>query len=199
MSKPHNGPVLQADPAGNTAKGVGPTNAEVRKVEHASEAGPFYTDPEFWVAIGFLLFVAILWYLKVQKQAGAALDARGAKIKSDLDEAARLRSEAETLLAQAEARLAAAAGDAAAIVDQAMSNAREIAEQGVRDLELLIARRTKSAEDRIAANQRAAEADLRARTVDLAAERARQAIVSGDHDGLQQRLADAAIAELARA
>ncbi|WP_419814696.1 F0F1 ATP synthase subunit B [Glacieibacterium sp.] len=193
-----NAPVLQTDPPGSPANGVAATNTEVGKVEHASEEGPFYRDPEFWVAIGFLLFVAILIYLKVQKSAASALDARGARIKHDLDDAARLRSEAETLLAQAEARLAASAGDAQAIVEQALRNAREVAEQGARDLDALIVRRTKAAEERIVAAQRAAEAELRARAVDLATEQARAAIAAQSDPAMQNRLTNAAISELDR-
>ena len=179
--------------------GVGRTNSEVRKVDaHMNDSGPFYREPEFWVAIGFLLFVGLLLYLKVHKSAGAALDGRGAKIKADLDEAARLRREAETLLAHAEARLAASAGDAAAIVEQATRTARETAETAARDLEALIGRRTKAAEDRIAAAQRSAEAELRAKAADLAVAEARRMIAAQPQAPLQERLTAAAIAELDR-
>ena len=199
-----NAPVLQTDPPGETATGdashgvdgVSGTNKTVAEVEHSSDVGPFYTDPTFWVAVGFLLFVAALFYLKVHKSAAAALDARGAKIKHDLDEAARLRSEAEALLVQAEARLAGSQGDAARIVDQAQRNAREIAEQGSRDLEALIARRTQATEDRIAAAQRASEAALRARTVDMATEQARRILGERQDDAAQARLTDSAIAAI---
>lgn len=202
MSEPHNGAIIQRDPSGDNSSavtsGVAPTNQQVAVVRHAEDAGPFYSDPEFWVAVGFLLFVGVLLYLKVQKSAAAALDARGAKIKHDLDEAARLRSEAEALLAEAEARLAASAGDAAKIVEQATRNAHDIAEAGSRELDALIARRTKGAEDRIAAAQRAAEAELRGKAVDMATAQAKARIAAQSDAGMQQRLTDAAIADLAR-
>ncbi len=204
MSGPHNGAVVQQDPPGDTAGNTGPgtgvaaTNAEVRQVEHASEAGPFYRDPEFWVAIGFVLFVALLLYLKVQKSAAAALDARGSKIKADLDDAARLRAEAEALLTAAQARLSGSAAEAQGIVDQAHRNAREIAAAGARDLDALIARRTKGAEDRIAAAQRTAEASLRARAVDMATTQARDLLLAQGDAAVQARLTDAAIADLGR-
>lgn len=204
MSEPHdNAPILQTDPPGNTPageatlgiEGVSATNKTVAEVEHASDVGPFYTDPTFWVGVGFLIFVAVMIYLGVHKAAAKALDDRGAKIKHDLDEAARLRAEAEALLAQAEARLAGSAGDAARIVEQAQRNAREIAEQGSRDLEALIARRSKAAAERIAASERAAEAALRARTVDMATARARAVLADSD-TATQTRLTDTAIAAL---
>lgn len=190
-----NAPILQTDPPGNPHNGVEATNKEVRAVDHTSDSGPFYKEPEFWVAVGFILFVAILLYLKVQKAAAAALDARGDKIRTDLADAARLRSEAEALLATAEARLAASAGDAAAIVEQATRNARETAEQASRDLDALIARRTRGAEDRIAAAQRTAEIELRARAVDLATEQARRIIAAQSDPAMQNRLTDAAISD----
>ena len=200
-----NAPVAQTDASGLTAAGntgpgtgVAATNAEVRQVEHASEAGPFYTSPEFWVAIGFLLFVAVLLYLKVHKSAASALDARGNKIKADLDEAARLRAEAEALLAAAQARLAGSADDAAKIVAQAERNAAEIAAQATRDLDALIVRRTAAAQARIAAAERGAEAALRSHAVDIATAKARALLADGNDAATQTRLTDAAIADLGR-
>lgn len=176
--------------------GSGATTAQATEVGQASEAGPFYADPTFWVGAGFVIFLAILFYLKVHKSAATALDARGAKIKSDLDDAAKLRRDAETLLADAQARFAGADAEAGRIVDQATRNAREIAEQGGRDLEALIARRSKAAAERIAATERAADAMLRARTVDMATERARTLLATQADAAVQARLVDGAIAAL---
>ncbi len=191
------GTIVQRD-TGTKVTGVGATNSEVRQVDQLHDSGPFYREPEFWVAIGFLLFVGLLLYLKVHKSAGAALDARGVKIKADLDDAARLRREAEALLAEAEARLAKSAGDAAAIVAAAERTAQDLIAAAERDLEALVARRSKSVEDRIAAAERAAETGLRAKAVDLAIAQARQMIVAESDPALQARLTAAAIGELDR-
>ncbi len=190
---PHNGAVIQRDPA--ATGGVSKTNAEVRKVDATADAGPFYKEPEFWVAFGFILFLGLLIYLKVHKTAGAALDARGVKIKSDLDEAARLRSEAEALLAVAEARLAAAAGDAANLIGQAEREAAGLLAQAEKDLAALVERRSKAAADRIAAAERTAAAALKARTVDMATAQARAALAAQGAD-VQAKLVDDAIAGL---
>jgi hypothetical protein len=80
--------------------------APAHAAEAAGEAaghGAFYTDPTFWVAVGFLLFLALLWRMGVHRQIAEGLDERAAKIKAQLDEAARLRADAERLLAEAEA------------------------------------------------------------------------------------------------
>ena len=71
----------------------------------------------FWVFLGFLVFLGILVYLKVPAKLAAALDARAAKIKSDLDDARRLREEAQALLAEYQRRRGEAEAEAEAIVD----------------------------------------------------------------------------------
>ena len=66
--------------------------------EHAAHHGPFYTEAHFWVDVAFILVVALA-YRPVSRAIAAGLDARAAKIKSRLDEAHRLREEAQELLA----------------------------------------------------------------------------------------------------
>lgn len=182
-----------ADPAVQSVQTEAVTEAGGARPEDV--VGPFYTDPTFWVAVGFLLFVGLLWYLKVHKTAAAALDARSAKIAHDIDEAARLRADAEALLAQAQAKLAAAEGDAAGIVDAARRGGAQLAEQAARDLEATIARKSKAAEDRITAAERAATAAIRAAAVDKATAAARRVIAE---DADRMALTDAAISELDR-
>jgi F-type H+-transporting ATPase subunit b len=187
---------LAAEPIAETQTGI-----EVSDATHGAVAaghGPFYQDPTFWVAVGFLLFVALLWRMGVHRQIAGGLDERAAKIKAQLDEAARLRADAERLLADAEARAASAEADAAAIVAQARAQAAAFAQKAERDLADTIARRTRQAEDRIAAAERAAEASLRAQTADLAARAAARAIAADADAALQASLADRAIEDVAR-
>lgn len=172
---------------------------------HAAEAagtahgyGAFYEDPTFWVAVGFLLFVALLWRMGVHRQIAEGLDDRAANIKAQLDEAARLRADAERLLAEAQAKAASAEGDATAILAQAQAQATALAQKAERDLAETIARRTRQAEDRIAAAERAAEAQLRAQTADLASRAAARSIAADADAALQAALADRAIDDVAR-
>ena len=60
----------------------------------------FLREPEVWVGVGFLLVLGLFVYKGVPKLIGRALDARAAAISKELDEAKRLREEAEALLAQ---------------------------------------------------------------------------------------------------
>ena len=58
----------------------------------------FIYEAEFWVAVSFFIFIGVLVYLGVHKRATSALDARALRIGKELDEARRLREEAERLL-----------------------------------------------------------------------------------------------------
>ena len=116
-------------------------------------------NAELWVGVGLLIFLGILVAAGVPKIAARALDAKAVKIQSDLDEAARLRAEAEALLAQIRKEKADAEAQAAEMMAQAEADARRMeAETKVR-LEETLTRRQQMAERRIAQ----AEAVLAAR------------------------------------
>uniref|UniRef100_UPI003F68B407 F0F1 ATP synthase subunit B family protein n=1 Tax=Sphingomonas bacterium TaxID=1895847 RepID=UPI003F68B407 len=72
-----------------------------------------------WVALSMLFVIGLMLWKKVPQLIAGMLDTRIATIRTQLDEAAQLRGEAERLLAEAKARSAASAGDAAAIVAHA--------------------------------------------------------------------------------
>lgn len=182
------------------AVGEGTPEATTESVEHAVEGEHHEAflglDSYGWVAISFLIFVAVLLYLKVPKAIAGALDGRGQRIRAELDEARRLREDAERLLADYRAKQAQAATDAENILGAARTEASNIVADAQRQAEASIARRTRMAEDKIAAAERAAEADLRARAAQLATEAARRLIVEQTDAGTQKRLTDEAIAGL---
>ena len=68
------------------------------------------SDPSFWVAIAFVIFVGLLGYLGVHRQLTRALDNRADRIKAELDEARRLKDEAMALLQEYQRRREAAGG-----------------------------------------------------------------------------------------
>lgn len=151
-----------------------------------------------FVALSMLVVVGILLWQKVPGMIARALDARIASIRSQLDEASQLRAEAEAQLAEATARNAASAGDAAAIVAHAEADAAALLAKAEADLTDLIARRRQMAEDHIAAAERGAIAEVRARAAD-AATRAAAAIISERHGADADRaLVDRTIFGLAR-
>lgn len=165
----------------------------------AAEHGPALLglDAEGWVYVGLTIFILLaIFVAKAPKKIAEALDARIADTRRNLEEAAALRREAEALLSQAKARLAASAGDAAAIVTHAEGEARQlIADAGVKADELT-ARRAKMAEDKIAAAERAAVAEVRARAASLAAGIAQVAIADSHDSAADKALIDGAISQL---
>jgi F-type H+-transporting ATPase subunit b len=125
-------------------------------------------DAEFFVALGFVIFVVLLGYLGVHKKINGSLDQRGARIKADLAEAARLRTEAEALLASFAKRRAEADAEAAAVVAQAHAEAEALGKEAHERLAEFIQRRTKQAEEKIANAEVQALADVRAAAADAA-------------------------------
>ncbi|MFT3966098.1 MAG: F0F1 ATP synthase subunit B [Sphingobium sp.] len=142
---------------------------------HGGPAGAHEPDPTAvgmdataWVSLAMLVFLAILVWKKVPALIAGILDQRIADIRRQLDEAGNLRKEAEALKAEYEARIAAAAKDAEALRVHAAEEAAQAIEDAKAQAAELIARRQKMAEDKIAAAERAAVADIRARTVKAA-------------------------------
>lgn len=154
---------------------------------------------EGWVYWGITIFLLLaVFVFKLPARITDALDTRIAETKRQLDEATQLRAEAETLLADAKARHAASAGDAAAIIASAEEEAATLIAKAQSDAEDLAGRRGKMAEDKIAAAERAAIADVRTTAADAAA-RAAAAIIAQRHDATADKpIVDRTIAGIAR-
>jgi F-type H+-transporting ATPase subunit b len=126
-------------------------------------------DAEFFVAVGFILFVLLLGYLSIHSKIATALDERSERVANELAAAKRLRGEAEAVLASFKTKAAAAEAEAAAIVSQARIEAEALAKEAATRLEDFVARRTKQAENKIAMAEAQATADVRAAAADAAA------------------------------
>jgi F-type H+-transporting ATPase subunit b len=124
--------------------------------------------PEAWVAIAFLCFLGLLAYLGVHRKLIESLDQRQARIRGDLDEAKRLREEAQALLADFERKGRAAESEAEAIIASARAEAERLATEAKSRMEDFVARRTKMAETKIAQAEAQALADVRSAATDAA-------------------------------
>ena len=127
-----------------------------------------FAEPELWVAVGFAIFVGILIYVGVPKMVTKALDDRGKRVQAELDEARRLKEEAQKLLAEYKAKQRQADDEAAAIIAGARSEAERIAAESKTKMEEFVARRTKMAETKIAQAEAQAVADVRAAAAEAA-------------------------------
>jgi F-type H+-transporting ATPase subunit b len=134
-------------------------------------------EAEFWVAVSFFLFMGVVLYLGVHKKIAAALDARAASIAKELDEARRLRHEAEKVLADYRRKEGEAAKEAEAIVSLAAKEAEILAAETRRSMQEHFERRMKLAEDKIARAEAEALREVRAAAAD-AAIAAAQAVIA---------------------
>lgn len=154
------------------------------------------TNAELWVGVGLLLFFGVLVLAGVPKLVAGQLDARAAKIQAELDEAARLRAEAEALLAQIRAEKAEADAQAKGMLAAAEADARRLEEETRATLEESLARRQKLAEQRIAQAEAQAVAEVKALAAEQAAEQAERVLAARLAAGGTDPLADAAIAQI---
>jgi F-type H+-transporting ATPase subunit b len=157
--------------------------------------GSMLTDPKFWVAVSFVIFLALAWKPLIGRML-AALDARSARIKAEIDEAARLRAEAETMLKRADEARVAAEAEAATLLAHAREEAARVTEAARVNLDVALKRREKMALDRIAAAEADAANAVRAAAADVAIAAARNLIASGLTQDGHASLVDAAIADL---
>ena len=150
---------------------------------------------EFWVLVAFLILVGAV-FKKVSAALTGALDARAARIKSQLDEAEKLREEAQSLLAEYQRKQRTAAQDAEAIVAQAKSESQRMREQAQVDLKQALKRREQQAIEKIAQAEAEALGEVRRQAVDLAL--AASALLLRDNldEERAARLVDEAIKEL---
>jgi F-type H+-transporting ATPase subunit b len=125
-------------------------------------------EAEFWVAVAFVLFIAVLGYFQVHKLIVKGVDDRRERIKAELDEARILKEEAQALLMQYQGKKQAAEQEAAAIVAGAKAEAERLGHEAKAKMEDFVARRTKMAESKIAQAEAQAVADVRSAAAEAA-------------------------------
>ena len=128
----------------------------------------FIYEAEFWVAVSFFIFIGVLLYLGVHKRVASALDARALRIGKELDEARRLREEAERLLVDYRRKLGNVVTEVDNIIALAAKQAESLAVETRQSLKEHIERRIKLAEEKIARAEMEAVGELRNDVVDLA-------------------------------
>ncbi|MCE7797014.1 F0F1 ATP synthase subunit B [Sphingobium sufflavum] len=153
-------------------------------------------DATVIVSLAMLVFLIILVWKKVPAVITGVLDQRIADIRKHLDEAATLRKEAETLKAEYQEKMAAIVRDADALRARAADDAAQAVEDAKAHAAELIGRRQKMAEDKIAAAERAAIADIRDRTVKAATAAAATLIAQNHGAAADAAMVDQAISKI---
>lgn len=153
-------------------------------------------DATFWALIGLILFLAILVYFGVPGMIAKALDARAERIRHDLDEARRLRDEAQQLLAEYQRKRKEAEQEAGDIVAAAKREADIMVAEAKQKSDDYVARRTTLAEQKIAQAERDAVAEVRGRAVDIAVAAAGKMLADKVDSGKDAGLFKSALAEV---
>ena len=127
-----------------------------------------FLSAEFWVAVSFFIFAAIVWKVGGLRSIAEGLDQRGKRIRAELDEAKRLREEAAQVLADYKKRRGEAEREAEEIIAAAKEEAQRTADEAHQRMEDFVKRRTAAAEAKIAQAETQAMAEVRAAAADAA-------------------------------
>ena len=179
-----------------------PTQEPVEYTEAAHGGDAAHAEPTLlglqpfqWVSVAMLLLILVaILRLKAHKSITAGLDSRIAAIREELDEAKRLRAEAETLRDEYAAKIANAESDAESMLDNARAEAESILERAEEDSKELVERRKRMAQDKISAAEREAVAEVRAKAAAAAAAASRSLIGEKLDADADRKLADDMIA-----
>lgn len=155
-------------------------------------------DTSFWAFVGLIIFFAILWRAGVHKAVAKGLDGRADTIRNELDEARRLREEAQEMLAKFERQQREAASEAEEMIRKAKQDAEFIRENARKELADRIERRTALAEQRIAQAEAQAAKDVKALAADLAVEAAAKILTDNLTKTQRNALVKDAAGELAK-
>ena len=153
------------------------------------------SDPTFWVAIGFVLFIVIAGR-PIMAKITSALDNRADEIRAKIEEAKSLREEAQTLLASYQRMQRDAAAEAAEIISNAQEEAQRMQTAADENLTQTLKRREEAALEKIAAAEARALQDVRDRAVDIAISATEKVVSGAMTDNVQQSITRAAIDDL---
>ena len=153
-------------------------------------------EAEFWVAVAFVIFIGVLGYFRVHKLLLKSIDDRRERIKAEFDEARRLKTEAEALLATYRRKQQEAEHEAQAIVAGAKTEAERLAAEAEAKIQEFVVRRTKMAESKIAQAEAQALADVRSTAAEVAAAAAKTILTRTVKDKVADDLLAKGIADL---
>ena len=169
--------------------------AIAQSAEGAAQAGSVLNNPTLWVAISFFIFIALI-AKPAWKFVTGALDKKIDDIRDKIEEATKLREEAQDMLAAHKRKIADAEKEVDEIINQARDEAQALKAKLTEELEASLQRREKLALDRIAQAEADAAEDVRALTTDIALAAARGLLADAVRDDKADALINDAIKEL---
>jgi F-type H+-transporting ATPase subunit b len=157
-----------------------------------------WSDPTFWVAVGFVIFVAAVLKMKAGSAITGMLDKRAYDIRKSIDEAASLREEAQQLLAEYQRKQRDAVKETEEMVAHARAEAARLAKDGAEKLEETLKRREQLAVEKVAQAEADALREVRAMSVDIAVAATRSLIASNMDATKSGAMVDEAISDLSK-
>jgi F-type H+-transporting ATPase subunit b len=153
------------------------------------------SSPTFWTAVGLVLFLAIAIYFGLNRVL-RGLDNRADKIRKDIEEAERLREEAQKTLADYKKKQREAQREAEEIVEHARTEAQRMRERAEKDLEDQVERRERLTRQRIEQAEAKALAEVRNKAVDVAVAATAQLMQENLSQERSNQLVDQAIQDV---
>ncbi|MDX2095880.1 MAG: F0F1 ATP synthase subunit B [Alphaproteobacteria bacterium] len=182
------------------------TTAVIEAAPHSSEAvqpladsapEALLSNPETWIVVAFVLFIAVfLRYLA--PKIGQGLDARADKIREQLEQASRLRAEAEALLASYQLAQEKLLKEAESIIETAKRDAVTLRVHAAEELKIALDRRSQQAQEKIARAEAEAVGAIRTRIIETATERARDILAARGQSQSEAQTVDRALAAIAQ-
>ena len=154
-----------------------------------------FEDASFWVLVALILFVGLVLYLRAPRLVTNVLDRRGEEITAELDEARKLREEAQSLLAEYQRKAREAEQEAEEIIEQARREGESYAADAHQRSDEYVARRAKIAEQKIVQAETVALQEVRSLSADLAIAAAERVLAGRVQGAEAERLVTEAINE----
>ena len=164
--------------------------------EEGHKSGGLLQDTAFWVSLGFIIVILLFWRMGAHKMVAKSLDDRSTKIRNELDDARRLREEAQELLAKYQRQQREAEEEAASIIEQAKRDAERMSKEARDKINDQLERRAKAAEEKIARAEAQALAEVRRQTTDISVNAAEKIIRERMDSSAQSASIDKAISDI---
>jgi F-type H+-transporting ATPase subunit b len=155
----------------------------------------FLADPSTWVLAGFILFVLLVWK-PLWNTLTSALDKRSEQIRHELEEAVKLREEAQAILADYRKKEQESLAEAERIVEQTKADAEKMAQKAEEDLKASLERRKAMALAKITQAEAKAMQMVQEHVVDIAVSAARATVQEQIDSGKADELVKLATAEI---
>ena len=127
-------------------------------------------DATFWVAISFLIFVGILFYLKIPSKIKITMDEKINDIKFQINEAEKLKEEAKNILSEQENKISKSKLEIRKMIDKSNDDTEKNILKTNTEFHSLMENRKKAAEQRIKQMKNQAFKDIKNASVKIAIE-----------------------------